>query len=404
MCQKHFTQKQRNGRQFLKDSVMIQFFILAFSGYILYSASTQYPSPYTYDLFELPPLSKAASNGVFNPSGPGNEATYQLSERLYYSPNNHAGVQALMNALTKKYPDVVTVGAADNAGINNLYETNLFDTWAAIQFDLSEEQLSSGTFITSQNAPTTVSYSITINPTIWGNGLPNYNFSDNVYNQEAAPPDIFWASGYFTLQNFVDTYLAQQYDVVSPNFNVTTLLQRYPQSSIYPNKQTVNLNTARQVIWKWIGATILSLCLFVPILSYLIELVRERQYLMKDLLEISGLMNVSYWTSYLVMIMLNGQFSMWIIIGLALGFEILTPDRVNPYAALMTVYIVGSGAFAMMFGFLVPRAEYYGLPIFVVTVAFTVGGAYLGLADNISPSLKLFFCFLSPSIGLTMGM
>lgn len=66
----------------------------------------------------------------------------------------------------------------------------------------------------------------------------------------------------------------------------------------------------RQAIWKWIGGVILSIVLFVPLLSYLIEIVRERQFMMKELLDISGLMNVSYWSSYLLMTILNGQFSM----------------------------------------------------------------------------------------------
>ena len=66
----------------------------------------------------------------------------------------------------------------------------------------------------------------------------------------------------------------------------------------------------RNAVWKWIGATVLSICLFVPVLSILTEIVRERQFLMKDLLEISGLMNISYWMSYLVMTFALGQISM----------------------------------------------------------------------------------------------
>ncbi len=58
----------------------------------------------------------------------------------------------------------------------------------------------------------------------------------------------------------------------------------------------------------------------------------------------------------------------------------------------------------MLFGFVVDRSEYYGLPTFLLTVALTVCGAYLAIADNISASLKLFFCFLSPSVALTMGI
>eukprot|EP01039_Chlorochromonas_danica_P019326 gene19326-23381_t len=139
-------------------------------------------------------------------------------------------------------------------------------------------------------------------------------------------------------------------------------------------------------------------------MPYLIEIVRERQYMMKDMLEISGLMDVSYWTSYLVMIILNGLFSIAFILAFLRATTLLDDRRVGPYAALMTIYVFGSSCFAMFFGFLVPRSEYYGLPIFVVTVAFTVCGAYMGIAYNINSAVKLFFCFLSPSVGLTMGV
>jgi hypothetical protein len=91
---------------------------------------------------------------------------------------------------------------------------------------------------------------------------------------------------------------------------VDTFVQRYPSSPIYDNRVAINIAVARNIIWKWIGAVILSICLFVPILSLLTEIVRERQFMMKDLLEISGLMNPSYWFSYLVMILLLGQISM----------------------------------------------------------------------------------------------
>jgi hypothetical protein len=58
----------------------------------------------------------------------------------------------------------------------------------------------------------------------------------------------------------------------------------------------------------------------------------------------------------------------------------------------------------MAFGYVIPRSEYYGLPALLTTCALTVCGAYLGIADDISTGLKLFFCFLSPSVGLTMGV
>jgi ABC-type multidrug transport system fused ATPase/permease subunit len=86
------------------------------------------------------------------------------------------------------------------------------------------------------------------------------------------------------------------------------------------------------------------------------------------------------------------------------GLGIFDHARILPYASLMTCYIIGSGTFGMLFGFFVDKSDYYGLPIFLLTVALTVCGAYLGIAENISASLKLFFCFLSPSVALAMGV
>jgi hypothetical protein len=91
---------------------------------------------------------------------------------------------------------------------------------------------------------------------------------------------------------------------------IDTFLQRYPPSPIYKNKIHVSIAGVRNVVWKWIGPTILSVCLFIPILALLTEIVREREFFMKDLLEISGLMNPSYWLSYVVTILVLGQISM----------------------------------------------------------------------------------------------
>lgn len=88
------------------------------------------------------------------------------------------------------------------------------------------------------------------------------------------------------------------------------MVQRYPKSPIYDDELAVNISSTRNQVWKWIGATVLSICLFVPALSYLTEIVRERQFMMKDLLEISGLMNISYWFSYLIVTLLNAQLSL----------------------------------------------------------------------------------------------
>lgn len=404
LLRKNISQKQRNGRQFWKDSVMIQFFIMSFVAYILYSNVAIFPSADEYGYFRLPPLSESEPWGIFNTGSNGNTVNTIISKRLYYSPDNHAGVNALISALVKTYPDIEAISAPDDTGINSLYEANLFDTWASIEFFLTPDQIETGKLVTNQTIASKVSYQIAVNPVNYGYALSTSNFSDNVYNDLACEADIYWSSGYLTLQNFIATYLAKQYDFVNPGFEVDTFLQRYPKSPIYDDTINLNIDTMRNAIWKWIGATVLSICLFTPILSLLTEIVRERQYLMKDLLEISGMMNISYWGSYLLMAFLLGEFSTWFTIGIGNMYGIISDDRVGPYGALLTCYVLSSAAFGMAFGFVIPRSEYYGLPVFLTTCALTVCGAYLAIADNISVGLKLFFCFLSPSVGLTMGL
>lgn len=87
MCQKIWSQKQRNGRTFLKDSVMLQFFVLAFTANILMLGSMSSESPHPYQRLVLPPLSKS-SNGIFNQDSAGNEMIGPVSQRLFYAPNN----------------------------------------------------------------------------------------------------------------------------------------------------------------------------------------------------------------------------------------------------------------------------------------------------------------------------
>lgn len=404
MCLKNINQKQRNSRQFWKDTFMIQFFLLSFTTYIIYASNVQTPTAEVYQKFPLPPLSKDSTWGIFNQKSNGNNIYTVISKRLYYSPNNHAGINSLIDSLVATYPDIEAVGTADSAGINDLYETNLFDTWATIEFTLTDEQKSTGKLITSETSTSVVSYVISVNPTNYGNGYPTFNQTDNVYNKLLSDADLFWNTGYLTLQNYIASYLSAQYDSVPDNYKIEANIQRFPKSPIYDDTVVVNIDSIRNQIWKWLGATILAICLFVPVLSYLTEIVRERQFLMKDLLEISGLMNPSYWFSYLLMCFANGVVAMWICIGLLAAYGIFDMSRVLAYSRLMLCYILGSSTFGMAFGFVVPRSEYYGLPIFVLTIALTICGAYLGIDYDISSGLKLFFCFLSPSIGLTMGI
>lgn len=199
------------------DTVCIQFFLLGFVAYILYSNSFNTSTPHPYSLTILPPLSSDKPWGIFNQNSNGNNLDTTISKRLYYCPDNHDGVTDLITALVAKYPSIEPVGAADPNGVNALYEANLFDTWASVQFVLTPDQITSGKLVTSQTNPSVVSYTILNNPSTYGDSpLSTDNSTTDVYNSEQAAADIFWSSGYFTLQNFVATYLAQQYNETVP--------------------------------------------------------------------------------------------------------------------------------------------------------------------------------------------
>lgn len=222
MLLKHVSQKKRNGRQTLKDTIMIQFFLLAFITYILYAASQIYPSADEYGHFPLPPLSDDKPYGIFNKGSKGNTYNSIISKRLYYSPAGHDGIESLINALTAKYPDIKAIGTTDRDGILDLYEKNIFDTWATIEFQLTETQKSTGKLVTSTTTEGTVNYIISINPVNYGGALADFNYTSDVYNKQSTDADIFWSSGYMTLQNFIDTYLAQQYtNKVSSDYTVS---------------------------------------------------------------------------------------------------------------------------------------------------------------------------------------
>jgi hypothetical protein len=91
---------------------------------------------------------------------------------------------------------------------------------------------------------------------------------------------------------------------------VDTFMQRYPASDGYERILDTSMRAVRYGFWRWVAPTLVSACVFLPIVSTLAEVVRERQYKMKDLLEISGLMNASYWFSYMLVMFISCQIAL----------------------------------------------------------------------------------------------
>lgn len=145
------------------------------------------------------------------------------------------------------------------------------------------------------------------------------------------------------------------------------------------------------MLWKWVASFLLTAALVLPILTLASTTVKERENKMKDLLQISGLVDAAYWGSYLTAGAIVLQVMNWICILLLLAGQVLTADHVGPYAALMTCYNLALIPFLLSFGFVVFRSEYYGLPAFLLSVILCVCGDYLADNENISIGLKCKF-------------
>lgn len=142
------------------------------------------------------------------------------------------------------------------------------------------------------------------------------------------------------------------------------------------------------MIWKWVGSFILTACLILPILTLVSTTVKERENKMKDLLQISGLIDVAYWGSYVIAGEILCQAMIWLLTLLLLAGRIFTEEHIGPYAALMTCYSLALIPFLLSFGFVVFRSQYYSLPAFILSVGLCVCGDYLADSKNITIGAK----------------
>lgn len=405
MVWKHFQQKRLAGRATLKD-FMIPVAMILFWDFIFVqlNQSTVYHSA-VYNVRSLPPLSGQGEWGIFQKDGDDDSAFIQEfigSRKLFYSPNDNTGVNELMGNFSDMFPGVNVRGEKNMEEVNLQYQSNLFTTWAALEFELSDEQISADSLITSQADQSAVSYKIRISPLEMV--LPSYPLDGDVYKDSISSADSWQNSGYLTIQNFVSSYLAKQYDGVDPNFEVEMRVQRYPYDERYEDSPSTSLSFNRFFLWKWMASVLLSAAIILPILGVAAQTVKEKENKMQDLLQISGLLDLAYWVSYEVAAMALSATVVILTCLLLTAGTVLTVYHLGPYILLLFFFSMALFASLMAFGFVVFRSEYFGLPAFLLTVALAVAGDYLANDYAITIGAKLFLGFLFPPLNLSLGI
>lgn len=156
-----------DGRTTLKE-FLIPGFLLAFWIYIFLESNS--PISYadsTYSLRNLPPLSSKGKYGIFQDDDDTIDFSMFVDRKLLlYSPNNHQGVNDLMDQLAITYPQIDIRGKKTSHDVDLEYQGNLFHTWGALEFELNDEQLITGQLIPSTTSPSSVNYKLRICPMV----------------------------------------------------------------------------------------------------------------------------------------------------------------------------------------------------------------------------------------------
>jgi len=410
---KCWRQKLLERRTTIKDCILIPLFV-AFLGLILmafaFANSSGGISPSVYDKMTLPPFSQT-DGGVFDPTAKFNQNSNGPvgSRTILYSPKNHSGVNTLMKGLHKLYPDLTVEGYDD---VRDAYSTRIQPTFYGVEFMLTREQYATNEFITSSVSTNNVAYTIrmaTNGQIRWQDPTMLTYYNDyNVYNDYECAADMWIGTGYMTLQNYIQTRIARQVNItgvaeVDSDFSVDPFFQRYPKSKIYDDKFIVDHSTLRFYFCKWLIPTFLTICIVTPMLGLLVTTVKEREMRMFALLEISGLMPLSLVLGYLIAIYITVCFASNIPVILFKLVDAITPYTQDYYFLLVLFYSLALISQSYFFGFLIPRNEYFGLPVFIVNLGLSIGGLFVANSKEIDVTSKGFLTFLTPTMGLCIG-
>ena len=121
-----------------------------------------------YSLRDLPPLSSKGQWGIFQSVTDDSidVSMFVYTKLLIYSPNNHQGINDLMGNLSLAYPQIELKAKKSSADVESEYQANLFTTWASIEFQLNDDQISTGQLITSTTSASNVNYQLRICPSV----------------------------------------------------------------------------------------------------------------------------------------------------------------------------------------------------------------------------------------------
>jgi hypothetical protein len=357
-----------------------------------------------YDVMPLPPIDSTSEYGVFNCTCVTCFYTcnFAIDPMIAYSPANHTGVTSLMNAARKKFPDLKFEAFSDPSAIYDEVAKNYFSVYAAIEFNLNEEQRATGELVTSQSGVTNVDYAFRFQTNNMWYYFPSGN-NETVYDGETSSTDSWSLSGYLTIQNFIDSYLASQYDEVPDDFTINAFTKRFDDdipSQHYPDHIKFTLAYGRFHMFKWIASIVVTMGLFYPMISFITQAVKEKQNRMFDLLQISGIHPFSYWFSYYITGgYLYGFLYIVLVYILLMLPQIIGPVQAPAYFNLLVSYAPALTAFALAFGHVVPRQEFYALPCLLILLVLAVSGNYF--ADNVDVSISAKVLTHSPTHSLT---
>lgn len=165
-------------------------------------------------------------------------------------------------------------------------------------------------------------------------------------------------------------------------------VQRYPKDNRYDGTPSIDYRSTRFFLWKWVASFLFTAAIMLPILGTAAQLVYERESKMKDLLQISGLLDTAYWASFELAGIILSFIIIVICVLLLTAGRVLSSYHIGPYIVLMVMYAMALMSFLMAFGFVVFKSEYYGLPAFLVMVSLCVAGDYVANDFDLPSGLK----------------